>query len=126
MFKELRNLFNKRKKEVKQKAKDVYTSLVEKLEDKKNWIKTYPPIKLNQVDWVTPNMDLRKQLEKKGIKAPDKKCLRLEVQDEAKTRTFQVVNSDGSFTEVITTKWYKWADPDAVQKDREELERLNS
>lgn len=124
MLEKLKSLFTKKRKELKQKAKEVYTLAVDKLQNSKDWIKTYPTIKLNQVDWVTPNTDLRSKLKEKGITPPAKKCLRLETQNESLERVFRVISSDGSFSEVTVTTWYKWADPAAVEKDRQELERM--
>jgi hypothetical protein len=124
MIKTLKNLFAKRKEEVRQKAQEFYNRFVKKQNEEDDGLKTYPPIKLNKVDWVTPNTDLRADLKKKGIKPPDKKCLRLETQDETKVRQFKVINPDGSYTDVDINTWYKWADPAAVEKDRQELERM--
>lgn len=121
MLNKLKTFFSGAKKEVKEKAEELYTRFVEKKEDESKFIKTYPSIKIGMVEWVTPNTDLRKKLEQKGIKAPQKKCLRLATLDESKKRTFKVINSDGSFHEVETTSWIKWADQSAVDKDRELL-----
>ena len=124
MFRKLKSTFTKNKKELKQKVKEFYTRFVEKKEDENKFIKTYPPIKTNMIEWVTPNTDLRKKLAQKGITPPQKKCLRLSVVDEDKKRTFKVINSDGSFREIEITSWIKWADQSAVIKDRENLERI--
>lgn len=108
---------------LQEKLKGLYTRLVKKDESQEEVesSKTYPPIKLQQVEWVFANTDLRKKLEKAGIKVPNKKFLRLAVEDETKRRVLKVIDADGSVKEVEVTKWCKWADPDGVEKERQNL-----